>query len=280
MLCRNSYHSCIQGELLPLIKAEVLPKIKYVETHSLLRRSAPHINSLGALAAVQDKPKRSPLDFPSEELYENEAQEDDVDTGPEEVKKLDSWIYARGLHKKHDNDFRKTLRKTTVKKVAAIRLDAYMDDHDSYIIRVASHLLKGEHMMDSEAMSERTSRLNSKVATKVSDGYLNAPYTYQTSQFKPIKAAQSQSTGNSLDSEIRAELQALTYRKYLKEKKDYLHKLIAENDGLVQEIKAMRIVLLHNTIETEQAEGQEEASRRKRLGQGRSGQFAVGSQSQ
>jgi hypothetical protein len=222
--------------MLPLIKVEVLPKIKYIEKHSLLRHSVPNTNSLGNLIPTKEHNKRSPLDFPSEELFENDLQTDaETGIGIEDVKRLSSWIYTKGLYKKTDNDFRRTLRTTTIKKVAAIRLYTYMDDHDSYIIKIASQQLKGQQVIDSEGLSDKTSLFSARIPGKTNDGYSNT-------HFKGLKAPQGQSSGNSLDAEIRTELQALTYKKYLQEKKDYLRKLIAENDELVQEIKAMRIV--------------------------------------
>jgi len=236
MLCKNSFHSRFQGGMLPLIKADVIPKIKYLEKHSLLRDSVPRVSSLGIFSPAKEKTKRSSLDFSSEELFGSYLQTDtETDTGVDDVKRLNSWIYTKGLHKKTDNDFRRTLRSTTIKKVAAIRLDTYMDDHDSYIIKVASQQLKGKRMIDSEGASEKTSLFSTKIHGKTNDGYSN-------SQLKGLKGTQGQSSGNSLDAEIRTELQALTYKSYLKEKKDYLRKLISENDGLIQEIKNMRMV--------------------------------------
>jgi len=248
MLSRNSIHSFIQGEILPLIKAEIKSKIQHIESCALLRKSVSHLKYLDSLARDNGKVKSSPLELTAKELFGNELEDTaEADTEIEDVKRLESWTYAKGLHKKNDNDFRRTLRTTTMKKVAAIKLDNCMDDHDSYIIKIASQQLKRRQIMGSEAISERASKGNSIVYSKIPDTYLRV-------EGKGSKNAQNQSTGNSLDNEIRTELEALTYRRYIQEKKEYLKKLIADNDSLVREMNSMRLVMIYyNELEIEWA---------------------------
>ena len=220
-------YSTLLKTLVPNIKQIVLPKIQYIETHSLLKKPLGRLPSYPAFGDTKTLSLPSPQDVTENEIgnisLNEKEEEEEINKDLKNVKRLDHWIYDKGLHRHVDRNFRKTLMVNTIKRVAAIRLDTCNLDLDSYIIKVAAHQLKSMKVIDPEQLSERSSKsgVGSKTYSKVSD-------TYLSNQFNSLSRVQSGNSGNALAAEVRTELQSLTLKKQLTERKSKLQEIMKE----------------------------------------------------
>ena len=167
-------YSTIIKNSIPNIKEIVLPKINYLENHELLKKPFSRFGSLPNVNIVKTFPPDSPLDVTEEEIcdmdWTEKEQEDNLNLELKNVKHLDHWIYEKGLHRHLDLNFRRTLMVSTIKRVAAIKLDSCKNDLDSYIIKVDSHLLKSKKIVDTERMSEKSNASNySRIILRMAD---------------------------------------------------------------------------------------------------------------
>ena len=222
--------------------------IKFVETHSLLKAryatsrasvggvvSNPTFDftSRGSLLDVADTEVRNMEWVDSEQRAEEKAER-------ENVKLLDHWIYSKGLHHKQDSEYRKNLRENISKPLVRKDSKLFSTELESCIVNIAAQQLRIKQLMETEHIIERNTkstiqhRVPSMIPSKdANKGAKCAPDIPCTSN-----------DVNMYDQELTMELQCLTLKKTLSDKKNELHQLMLENDKALKKIKDLKDVFL------------------------------------